>query len=279
MRALFVQHDHVSPTGPVSARLREHGFDVDEIVVVGQEDFASPNVPYDFPDLADYDLIVPMGAPWGAWDDATIGNWLLPEIQWVQDAVARDIPVFGICFGGQLLARALGGTVSRAPKAEIGWTAIHSDDTAIVGPGPWFQFHYDPAGRFPPGAVEHARNSVASQAFTHGRNFGIQFHPELTASTLEGWLKEGGTPEVEADGQDPAALLAHTRAEEQAALARTNDLVDAFLARTSASAAFRAPPSPHPRRWRGSRWRGAALGRPCHDVGTQKIDARVRRIQ
>ncbi len=230
MRALFIQHDHVSPTGPVSERLRHHGFEVDEITVVGEEDFASPNVVFDFPDLSTYDLIVPMGAPWGAWDDACIGNWLLPEVAWVQDAVRRDIPVFGICFGGQLLARALGGEVAKAPKAEIGWTPIHTDDPALVPPGPWFQFHYD-RWTLPEGATEIARNSVASQAFTHGRNLGVQFHPELTASTLEGWLREGGTPEVLADNQDPDALLAHTRAEEPAALLRTNALVDAFLAR------------------------------------------------
>ena len=43
--------------------------------------------------------------------------------------------------------------------------------------------------------------------------------------------REGGTPQVEADGQDSDALLAHTRAEEPAALARTNALIDAFLQR------------------------------------------------
>ena len=96
MRALFVQHDHVSPTGPVADRLRERGFEVDEILVVDQQNFASPNVDFAFPDLADYDLIVPMGAPWGAWDDACIGNWLLPEIAWVREAIDRDIPVLGI---------------------------------------------------------------------------------------------------------------------------------------------------------------------------------------
>jgi GMP synthase-like glutamine amidotransferase len=230
MKALFVQHDHVSPTGPVAERLREHGFEVDEIVVVDQENFASPNVVFEFPDLDGYDLIVPMGAPWGAWDDACIGNWLVPEVAWVREAIDRDIPVLGICFGGQLMARALGGTVAQAPKAEIGWSAIHSDDPALVSAGPWFQFHYD-RWTLPEGATEIARNSAASQAFTYGRSLALQFHPELTADTLEGWLEEGGTPQVIADGQDPDALLAHTRAEEAAALARTNALVDAFLAR------------------------------------------------
>lgn len=232
MRALFVQHDHVSPTGPVSTRLRERGFEVDEVVVVDAANFTTPNVSFDFPSLDAYDLIVPMGAPWGAWDDACIGNWLQPELAWVRDAVSRDIPVLGICFGGQLLARALGGTVERATKPEIGWTAIHSDDQSLVPAGPWFQFHYD-GWTIPDGAAEVARNSVSSQAFVYGRSLAVQFHPELTGDTLDGWLREGGEEQVIADGQNPAALLAHTRAEESSARERTNALVDAFLARVA----------------------------------------------
>ena len=93
MRALFVQHDHVRPTGPVADRLRDRGFEVDEILVVEQHNFETPNVSFEFPDLDGYDMIIPMGAPWGAWDDACIGNWLLPEIEWVRSAIDRDIPV------------------------------------------------------------------------------------------------------------------------------------------------------------------------------------------
>ncbi|MEO7121599.1 MAG: type 1 glutamine amidotransferase [Lacisediminihabitans sp.] len=230
MRALFVMHDHVSPTGFVSDHLRRRGFEVDEVLVVDADNFHTPNVPFEFPDAEEYDLIVPMGAPWGAWDDARIGLWLLPEIEWVRDAVAKDIPVLGICFGGQLLARALGGSVARAPKAEIGWIAIHSDDASLVPPGPWFQFHYD-SWTVPRGARELARNSVASQAFSYGRSLAVQFHPELTTNTLEGWLDEGGRQQVTNDGQNSDALLAHTRAEESAAEQRTIVLLDAFLDR------------------------------------------------
>lgn len=230
MRALFVQHDHVSPTGPMSEHLRRRGFEVDEMLVVDAEHYGSPNVPFVFPDPGEYDLIVPMGAPWGAWDDECIGRWLLPEVAWVQDALARDIPVLGVCFGGQLLARSLGGAVGRAPKSEIGWTAIHSDDTSLVPSGPWFQFHYD-SWSVPEGAQEIARNSAASQAFSYGRSLAVQFHPELTAATLEGWLDEGGRKQVLADGQDPDALLAHTRSEEGAAELRTITLLDAYLER------------------------------------------------
>ncbi|MFM6971971.1 MAG: type 1 glutamine amidotransferase, partial [Rhodoluna sp.] len=162
MKALFIQHDHVSPSGPVAERLRHHGYEIIEKVVVPPEQFDTPNVTFEFPSLDDYDLIIPMGAPWGAWDDACIGNWLQPEIAWIKEAVTSGKPVLGICFGGQLVARAMGGSVGRAPKSEIGWKTIWSDRPEIFGNGPWFQFHYD-RWQVPPTAVEIARNPVASQ--------------------------------------------------------------------------------------------------------------------
>ncbi|MGY6498986.1 MAG: type 1 glutamine amidotransferase [Microcella sp.] len=228
MRALFIQHDHVSPLGPVGERFAEHGYEIETVRVVDEAQFGEPNVPFDFPDARDYDVIVPLGAPWGAWDDACIGNWLLPEIDWMRDAVTQDIPVFGICFGGQLIARAMGGSVAPAPKGEIGWTAIWSDRAELVGQGPWFQFHYD-RWQLPPGAVEIARNPVSSQAFTINRSLAVQFHPELDAAGLKGWLDWGGDAKVAADGQDPAVMLAQTVAEQAAARERTFALVDAFL--------------------------------------------------
>ncbi|MEI6404520.1 MAG: type 1 glutamine amidotransferase [Actinomycetes bacterium] len=228
MRVLIIEHDHVSPPGPVAQRFRHHGFDVDEFLVVPAENFADPNVKREFPDLANYDVIVPMGAPWGAWEDERIGNWLLPELEFLTQAIAQDTPIFGICFGGQLLARALGGSVAPGPKPEIGWTVIHSDRPDLVSAGPWFQFHYD-RWKLSGEAFEVARNSVSSQAFTHARNLGVQFHPELTTEMLTGWLNNGGRELVIADGQDPDILLAHTEAEQAAAEERTNQLVDTFL--------------------------------------------------
>jgi GMP synthase-like glutamine amidotransferase len=228
MRVLFIQHDHVSPLGPVGERFAHHGYEIDTVLVVPEAQFATPNIPYIFPSVDDYDVIVPLGAPWGAWDDACIGNWLLPEIEWMRDVVTRNIPVLGICFGGQLVARALGGAVTPAPKGEIGWTAIWSDRPELVGHGPWFQFHYD-RWELPPGAVEIARNPAASQAFTIHRTLAVQFHPELDAAGLTGWLDWGGADKVTEDGQDPAVMKAQTVAEQGAARERTFALVDAFL--------------------------------------------------
>lgn len=228
MRALFVQHDHVSPLGPVGERFAHHGFEIDTLLVVPQESFENPAVSVEFPDVSAYDVIVPLGSPWGAWDDACIGSWLLPELEWVRSAVEGPTPVLGICFGGQLIARALGGSVAPAPRSEIGWTAIHSDRPELVGEGPWFQFHYD-RWMLPPGATEIARTPAASQAFTINRSLAVQFHPELDGPALQGWLDWGGADQVVADGQDPAIMMAQTEAQASAARERTYALVDAFL--------------------------------------------------
>ncbi len=234
MRALFIQHDHISPLGPVGERLEQQGFKLETLEIVTEENYRSPNVSVQFPDARDFDLLVPLGAPWGAWDDSCIGNWLQPELAWLRAAVESDIPVLGICFGGQLLARALGGNVARGPKPELGWTNIWSDRPDLISNGPWFQFHYD-RWQVPPGATELARTPTASQAFSYGSSLGLQFHPEITAEILEGWLLWDGRDEVLADGQDPDIMLAQTRAEEASARERTFALVDAFLDRAALS--------------------------------------------
>lgn len=228
MRVLFVQHDHVSPLGPVGERFAHHGFEVDTHLVVAETDFTAPNIVTAFPDATDYDVLVPLGAPWGAWDDDCIGNWLLPEIDWLRDAVDRGMPVLGICFGGQLVARAMGGSVAPAPRAEIGWTSIWSDQPSLVGAGPWFQFHYD-RWVVPPGAVEVARTPAASQAFTIERTLAVQFHPELDAEGLQGWLDWGGASQVVEAGMDPQVMIGETVATAAIARDRTYALVDAFL--------------------------------------------------
>jgi GMP synthase-like glutamine amidotransferase len=232
MKVLFIQHDHVSPTGPVGERFRERGFETHEILVVPQDKFGEPNVNFEFPDLNDYDVIVPLGAPWGAWDDSCIGNWLTPEIEWIRTAVSSDKAVLGICFGGQLIARAMGGSVAPGPKGEIGWTNVWSERKDLISNGPWFQFHYD-RWQLPPGAVEIARTPVASQAFLINNSLAVQFHPELNAAGLKGWLDWGGDKKVLQDGQDPVVMMLQTEAEEVDARARTFALVDAFIDQVS----------------------------------------------
>lgn len=228
MKVCILQHDHVSPPGPIAEHFAHLGYEVEEHRIVEAHMYDTPNVDFDFPDPSTYDVLVVMGAPWGAWDDNTIGRWLAPEMEWLRKADTEGVPVLGVCFGGQLLARTHGGSVARAPRPEIGWTAIWSQRPEIVGPGPWFEFHYD-RWEVPPGAEEIARNSRASQAFILRRNLAVQFHPEVTAASFLGWLGNGGRALVEADEQDPDVLYQHTLAEQEAAAQRAYELVDSFL--------------------------------------------------
>jgi GMP synthase-like glutamine amidotransferase len=226
VRALFLEHDHISPPGPIAERFSQHGYEIVETVVVPKESHSNPNIHFVFPDPNDFDVIVPMGSPWGVWDDPTIGNWLLPELEWLREADNQGVPVLGICFGGQLLARAHGGSVARAPQPEIGWSTVWSEVPELNGR--WFQFHYD-RWDTPTQAKEIARNSHATQAFSLRKNLALQFHPEITGSTLESWFNWGEDALVTANGQDPEILLAHTYALDSESIQRAHTLVDYFL--------------------------------------------------
>lgn len=232
MRALVLQHDHVSPAGPVGERLGRRGFEVVERVVVPAERHLTPDVRFAFPDPGEWDLIVPMGAPWGV-NDPEVASWVVPELRWLARAHAMGVPVLGVCFGGQALAAALGGRVERAPRPEMGWVEVESDDPGLVGAGPWFQLHFD-RWVLPPGAVEIARSGVCSQAFVAGRSMGVQFHPEITVEEFGTWLSNGAGGLMRQEGLDPDVLMAEVRRREAESVRRTSALVDAFLSRTLA---------------------------------------------
>jgi len=108
MRALFIEHDHVSKGGPIWRAFEKHGYAIERFLVVPEKDYAAPNVEAAFPNFSDFDVIVPMGAPYGAYEDERIGKWLLPELSKLKAAHNAGTPIFGICFGGQLMARWFG---------------------------------------------------------------------------------------------------------------------------------------------------------------------------
>ncbi len=230
----MIQHDHVSPPGPVGERLALRGYDVELLQLIDEADFANPGVHVDLPPATAYDVIVPMGAIWSAYDEELIGSWLLPELEMLREADAAGVPVLGICFGGQLLSIAHGGSVGPSPVPELGWVHVEADEPELVPAGPWFQWHGD-RWVLPPGAREIARNEAASQAWVLRRNLALQFHPELTANMLEGWLANGGAAEAVAHGHGLAELRAVTAEHDAAARRRAGDLVDAFLGRVAAS--------------------------------------------
>ncbi|HEY0932452.1 MAG TPA: type 1 glutamine amidotransferase [Trebonia sp.] len=239
MRVLFVKQDHASPSGLIGDGFTAAGWDVSELVVVPESRYRSPDVTAVFPSPSDFDAAVFFGAAWSVYDTTTI-PWITDEIAYARSLISLGVPALGICFGGQMLAAALGGSVSRSPVPEIGWVSVASTEPGLIDPGPWLSWHFD---RFspPPGVPVLARTALASQAFAHGRTLGLQFHPEVTDYVLEAWLSSGGSAELAELGVDPQALIEQARSLADGAAARADTLVRRFTLDVA-----RRPPLPLP---------------------------------
>jgi GMP synthase-like glutamine amidotransferase len=227
-QVLFIHNEHLATAGLLGEAFTECGYDIATFDVVPAERVDSPARDVAFPDPTHYDVIVPLGARWPVYDEALRRSWVGAEMQMVRDAADAGVPTLGVCFGGQLLAQAFGGSVARAATPEIGWHDVSSDDENLVPGGPWFQWHFD-SWTLPPGATEIARTANASQAFVLGTALALQFHPELDHDLLEGWLADDRDGEVEGVGGSHDELRSATKRLEESAAHRIRGLVRGFL--------------------------------------------------
>ncbi|ELZ15863.1 glutamine amidotransferase class-I [Natrinema thermotolerans DSM 11552] len=137
------------------------------------------------PDDFDYDGAVVTGSRSSVyWDD----DWMRPVKEWVGEAIDRGIPFLGVCWGHQLLADVLGGTVEDMGVYEVGYSEIeHTGDSRLFDGIDEtflsFTSHSDAVTTLPPGADPLAENDYSNHGFRTGRVFGVQFHPEYDAKT------------------------------------------------------------------------------------------------
>lgn len=226
MRALVIMHDPGSLSTMVGERLQHHGFELVEFPIGRSVDEPASHKP--FPGPNDFDLVVPMGAIWSVYDEDTIGSWIGRELDFLRACDSAGTPVFGVCFGFQALASALGGSTVPAEVPQVGWFEVESTMPEVLAPGPWMEWHYD-RSEPPPDAEVLAYDDTCVQAFRLRRNLGVQFHPEVDRAHVESWLQMGGHDEMARMERSSDELLDNT--ERNAALARPNTfrLVDWFL--------------------------------------------------
>jgi len=212
-RAVILTHERAS-VGSVPEWATARGYEV-EVLSVEDE--------WSLSDLDEVSFLVSMGARGASYDDSL--PWLTRELDLLGRANAAELPVLGICFGSQALARALGARTQLAERTEIGWFEVETSAPELVPPGPWLFWHED---RFdvPAGAEPLARTAVGPAAFRAGRNLAVQFHPEVTPAALVEWLDLAGEELTTAEKE---ALHAGMRAEPEAAVARAWALYDTFL--------------------------------------------------
>lgn len=226
--ALIIAHEPDGPGAQVAVRLAERGFAITNHLVTA--DYDQPNVAQAFPDFASFDLVAVMGSVRSVTNKDEISSWVHDEIALIREAHARQQPLLGVCFGGQLIADALGGSVEVAPTTEIGWFELADapGETNPVGPGPWMEWHHD---RFtpPPGATLLAQTENAAQLFAMGRTVGTQFHPEVDANHVEGWLANAPAEYLAEHGQTAENVLMAMRANEARNVSQCHAFVDWFL--------------------------------------------------
>lgn len=127
-------------------------------------------------------------------------DWSERSAQWLRDAAHEGMPLFGICYGHQLIAHALGGEVDYHPAGrEMGTVQLElhpqaENDPLFAGLPPQFPAqatHLQSVLRAPEGATVLAKSvHDACHAFRWGdRAWGVQFHPEFSATHMRGYVR------------------------------------------------------------------------------------------
>jgi GMP synthase-like glutamine amidotransferase len=200
VRVLVLRHVPFEGLGRIARELeaRRAVFDYADLYVPGAA----------LPRLSDYRALIILGGPMSVNDS---DSWIPDESRLISDAIARGMPILGICLGAQLIAKALGAEVSRNPEKEIGWFDLrlaeeatddllfrHFSDRETV-----FHWHGETFA-MPEGATLLASSArCRHQAFRYGRKiYAMQFHLEPTPEMIAEWVLQdencGDVRELEA---------------------------------------------------------------------------------
>lgn len=192
-------------------------------------------------ELVDFDVVEGELPESFAWDGAVIPGslasvyedeeWIDELSRWVETAIDRGMPCLGVCFGHQVLAHVLGGTVEGMEEFEIGYRTVEKtrESQFLRGIGDEFlvfQSHGDRVTELPDDAVVIAKNDCGIQSFVANRVYAVQGHPEVdyeTALTDE-YLTSGDID----DGTRKTALESVTKENARRA-AESKRLFDNFV--------------------------------------------------
>lgn len=181
-----------------------------------------------------YSGLVFMGGPMSVNDPLP---WIAQELALIRAAVAADIPVLGHCLGGQLMAKALGGVVTKNPVKEIGWGEVQVIDSDAAHT--WFgesrgftSFHWHGETFSIPAGATHVLESAhcANQGFVMGKHLGLQCHVEMTATMINDWCAAGAA-EIAASAGPTVQSVAEMKRETAQKLPALHAVADSLYTR------------------------------------------------
>lgn len=206
MRVLAIVHQRDAGPGVFGEAIEAAGGELDEWTLAER-----PQPPAD---PLGYDAVLVLGGAMNV-DEEERHGWIAAEKALLRELLMREVPLLGLCLGGQLLAAAVGAEPRRAPRPEIGWhrvevTAEGADDPLLGPLAPSFEAFGWHGYEFPlpPGAVPLARSEVCLQACRLGkRAWALQFHPEVSRADALHWIDDyEADPDAVRIGIDPAVL-------------------------------------------------------------------------
>lgn len=205
MRVLAIVQQRDAGPGVFAEAIGESGGELDEWVPAEQRAPADP---------LSYDAVLVLGGAMNV-DEEGEHAWLAEEKALLRDLLEREVPLLGLCLGGQLVAEAAGAKPRRAARPEIGWHQVEvtpeGADDPMLGPlAPTFEAFQWHSYEFPlpPGAIPIARSEVCLQGTRIGkRAWALQFHPEVSRADALHWIEDyEADPDAVRVGVNPAAL-------------------------------------------------------------------------
>lgn len=151
----------------------------------------------EFPSIEKFTHIIILGGPMNVYEEDKY-PFLRKEDIFIKESIQKGSSILGICLGAQLIAKALGAKVFKAPLKEIGWYKVSLTEEGLKDPlfssfpveFNVFQWHGD-TFEIPYRSKLIATSSiVTNQAFRYGKNvYGLQFHLEVTEQMIDEWIK------------------------------------------------------------------------------------------
>jgi len=124
MNAVLISHEEAGRPGVIGDILKTRGIETERHIILGTDG----ELNLEFPDLSGFDFIISFGSFYSAYDPE-VATWVDAEEELINRTFDQEVPFLGVCFGGQVLAKAVGGSVEKSDELELG--ELHIKETSL----------------------------------------------------------------------------------------------------------------------------------------------------